>query len=310
MSNYITIDGGTTNTRVALLENGKVIEIIKLSAGAKAAIDNKELLYNGIEKAIKQLTEKYRKIKPECILVSGMLTSEFGLCEVPHIGLPAGIKELNENLHEKEMFGMPIFFIPGVKSIADDFLDTDMMRGEETELIGIMQNLPAKTFKNSVVVLPGSHSKFIYTDSDMRITKLTSLLTGEMLVALSENTILKDAVKLLSDPHSSEYLFKGYNYAHENGISAALLKVRILKNLFGGKENETYSFFLGIVLQPEIDELINSPAEKIIIAGRKQIKEAIAELLGEITDKAVITVPEEIVKSATFEGMVKIYEYK
>lgn len=36
MSSYIVIDGGTTTTRVALISNKKLIDKIKISAGARA----------------------------------------------------------------------------------------------------------------------------------------------------------------------------------------------------------------------------------------------------------------------------------
>ncbi len=310
MNNYITIDSGTTNTRIGLLNGDDIVDTVYINVGAKVAMDNRGTLVSSIEQGIKELRKKHKDIKVERILCAGMLTSEFGLYELNHITLPVGINELHKNIYNTEMFGLPITFIPGVKSVSEDFLKTDMMRGEETELIGIMSQLPEDFFQNSVIVLPGSHSKFIYTDNSMRITAITSLLTGEMLAALSQNTILKDAVTLKSDGFSSDFLIKGYTCCSEMGINASLLKVRILKNLFNTNENERYSFFLGIVLQPEIQKLIECKAEKIIIAGRKQIKEPMTILLNMFSNKQVIAINDEVVQRSVFIGMKNIYEYK
>ena len=43
---YITIDGGTTNTRINLVKDRQIIDNVKLSVGARSTIDNKDLLKN------------------------------------------------------------------------------------------------------------------------------------------------------------------------------------------------------------------------------------------------------------------------
>ncbi len=310
MSNYIVIDGGTTNTRIGLLAGDTVVEVVRLGIGTRVCMDNRQRYFSEIEAGIRQLMAAHPEYEIEQVLAAGMVTSEFGLCEVPHRPLPAGIADLHDHLHRTELFGLPFAFVPGVKNAADNYRDTDIMRGEEAELFGLMAQLPGDLFHNSVVVLPGSHSKFIYTDEAKRITSLTSLLTGEMIAALSQYTLLKDAVHLQGDGYSSEYLMEGYTYCTQAGINAALMKARVLKNLFAANEMETYSFFLGVVLQAEIAQLLQSPAEKIVIAGRKQIKEPMVELLRRFSEKPVVAVEDAAVQQSTFRGMKAIYEYR
>ena len=52
MSIYITIDGGTSNTRVCLASNEMVWDKRSIGLGAKACIDNKERLCDEIKSAI------------------------------------------------------------------------------------------------------------------------------------------------------------------------------------------------------------------------------------------------------------------
>ena len=85
-----------------------------------------------------------------------------------------------------------VVIVPGVKTEGETIADADMMRGEETELIGLMEHLESA----AVYVLPGSHSKLIHVDGAGRIVDFTTMLTGEMIAALSQNTILKDAIYL------------------------------------------------------------------------------------------------------------------
>ncbi len=308
MKHYITIDGGTTNTRIALYCKEGVKELVRIPLGAKAGIDHRSQLISSIEKGIRGILEKYPEISVECILVSGMLTCEFGLCQVDHIAAPAGIAELHVNLHRSELAGLPCCYIPGVKKVSPSFEEVDMMRGEETELIGILSVLPEELVRDSAIVLPGSHSKIIYTDTEKRIADFHTLLTGEMIAALSQNTILKDAVSLEVEGYDPEYLFQGYEYCRKAGMNQALFKVRILKNLFGVGGKETYSFFLGIVLEPEIRQLLECGKDTVILAGKKQIKEPEAELLQRVSHKKVVVLEDAMVQHATFAGMVHIYK--
>ena len=85
-----------------------------------------------------------------------------------------------------------VVIVPGVKTEGETIADADMMRGEETELIGLMEHLESA----AVYVLPGSHSKLIHVDGAGRIVDFTTMLTGELIAALLQNTILKDAVYL------------------------------------------------------------------------------------------------------------------
>jgi 2-dehydro-3-deoxygalactonokinase len=163
--NYITIDGGTTTTRISLVCDKQIKQTVKLSVGARKSMDGgadyKGEIKSAIEKVLSDNNIKNEDIKR--ILASGMITSEFGLCNLPHISVPAGIQELHENMHEtviSEISDIPFVFIRGVKSVSDNLSETDMMRGEETELFGLTPH----TMPDALYVLPGSHSKLIKTD--------------------------------------------------------------------------------------------------------------------------------------------------
>ena len=52
---YLTLDGGTTNTRINLVKERKIITSIKIPVGARASIENREILKSEIKNAIKKL---------------------------------------------------------------------------------------------------------------------------------------------------------------------------------------------------------------------------------------------------------------
>lgn len=308
MGTYITVDSGTTNTRVSLVSNGMVIETESFPIGARAGVDGNEKLKEKLKESVENLLSQSEK-QVERIICSGMITSEFGLLNLPHIPAPAGIKELHDNMREKsfsEISDIPFVFIPGIKIMGNTFESTDMMRGEETELIGLTKGVCES---NCTYVLPGSHSKIIKIDNNGRISSFLTALTGEMIFAMAGNTILKGSITLKNSSLNDEYLYKGYEYASENSINVALFKVRILKNIYSCTDSQAYSFFMGVILQPEISEIIKAEEEKVIIGGKKQIRKAMCLILKKFTSKKVEEADECAVSEASALGAVKIFEY-
>ena len=309
MKNYIVIDGGTTNTRICVVSGGELLSSLKLSIGARAALDNNALLVseikNGICEALKKAELSENEI--ECIIASGMITSASGLYELDHIELPANADILANNVARVSLPGVsniPFVFIRGVKSQSENLRECDMMRGEETELMGIMSD----KYSDAIYVLPGSHSKVIKVTRGGTITDFCTLLTGEMIAALAANTILKDAVDLSLSEIEDDALIEGYNYAKSEGLNNALFKVRILKNLFGASKVKCYSFFMGAVLSGEIDAIMKYNESTVVIGGKAQLKHALATILRAVTDKTVIELTNEEVEDSVVNGALKIYE--
>lgn len=307
MAAYITVDSGTTNTRVSLMMDGVLVDTLKFKVKASEVKTRSEMLAEQLREGIAEMLAR-NNISSDAIsriIGCGMITSEIGLIKLDHILAPCGLAELSQNVYEttfKEIADIPFVFVRGVKDTAGEY--PDMMRGEETEIYGTHQ----QPEKNSLYVLPGSHSKLIYIDDDGRIAQFCTALTGEMISAIAENTILKSVVDLNQMAEDEAYLQKGYRFAKEHGINEALFKVRSLKVILNCTDAQIFSFFMGAVLAPEIENILKSVADKVFIGGKKQLKEPTATLLKQNSTKQVATIPEEIADNATAYGCVRIYE--
>lgn len=307
MADYITVDGGTTNTRIYLVHDEKVVDSAKFNIGATAG---KSALCEALKSGIAKILSDNNLVEGdiERVLLSGMITSEYGLCELAHSVTPAGANELKHNGKEmlfKDVCNIPFVFISGVKTNCDDPISADMMRGEETEVMGLASIYGG----DAAYLLPGSHSKLITLEKG-KITSIKTMMTGEMIAALSQNTILKDAVNLSIEEYDSEFLLMGYDYARKLGINEALFKTRILKNLFSANEQKTYAYFLGVVLYNEIQAIISSKVEKVVIGGRSVLKKALAEIISARTQILPTVATEQEVMNSTSLGAIKIYETK
>ena len=307
MACYITVDSGTTNTRVSLVADEKIIDAVKFGVEILENETRKEALTRLLKGAVSNILDK-NGVSPENvsrIIASGMITSEIGLVELEHLTAPCGVKELSENLYEttfEEISKIPFVFIRGVKYISDD--GVDMMRGEEAELYGLEEN----PCENCLYVLPGSHSKLILTDEEKRISRFSTCLTGEMINAIANNTILKSVIDLKQSANDRGYLQKGYVFAKENGMNAALFKVRTLSRFSSCDATQLFSFFMGVMLADEIENIINSPCQRVVIGGKNQLKEPTSILLKQNSKKTVCALSEETTDNATVYGAIKIYE--
>ena len=308
MSNYITIDGGTTNTRISLLKDGVLTDTVKYEIGARASIEDKEPLRAAVREGIAALLSRNGLVEGDVrrILASGMITSEFGLYRLDHLIAPAGIAELHDAMEEvtlPEISPIPFVFMRGVRT-EGDLATSDIMRGEETELMGL------SPMPHSIYILPGSHSKIIQTDAKGRIAGFFTTLTGEMIAALSQNTILKGSVSLGDIPLCKKSLLEGYTLCKTIGLNAALFKVRICHTLKSYNESERYSLFMGVILCEEVERIRALGSDSVTVGGKKQIREALCILLGEICRMNVIPLTDEIIDTCVPLGAVRIFEAK
>ncbi len=290
MKNYITIDGGTTNTRIHLVRDYEVVQSIKFSIGANKENERWEEIKNGIAKILKNNNLTERDIV--AVLASGMITRNY-----PHITAPAGINELHNGMVKADMdeiTAIPFYFIRGVKT------NCDMIRGEETEIIGINNG------QRKVYILPGTHSKIMRTDEYGRITDIKTMLTGEMAAVLSKFTILNESVDIKTNIIDKEFLFEGFDYCKQNGINNALFKVRILDKLENKTPAEIYSFFMGVILCEEILAIAKMNPENLTLAGKKEFIEPMSILIERETDSKINIIDDAVPFSAI--GAVKIFE--
>ena len=286
----IAVNSGTTNTRFCLVRDGRILDSVKIKIGLKdCAIRGNNIFYKQtIQQEIVKMQERSRETgaRISCIVVSGMATSSSGLYPVPHIPAPASLTDLAShcvNVKMKEISDIPFLFIPGVKNEdiggGEDLHTVDMMRGEETELFGILGLTCIQG--PAAVLLPGSHTKLILTDERQRIIEGHTAMGGEILESIARNTVLSES---LPDPLIQrvmpEYLWKGYRY-RKYGMGDACFRVR-LADVFGILgEQERANFFAGAVLSEDITMITGKVKEtdRILCVGSNPLGSIFAELL-------------------------------
>ncbi len=302
MKEYIiAIDGGTTNTRASLWKDpGICVDIVKSEVGVR--ITSIEGSNASLKAAVKGLLEQllqnnsvsYDQI--EGIYACGMITSKEGLAELPHLIAPAGMQDFVDGLAKVDLpdvSPLPIHFVRGLKNRDGSCLtlqeveEMDVMRGEETETLALLDLFGNEN--GTLFALPGSHTKFVSVDANGNMIGCLSSLAGELLSAVTLNTILAGAVgkQFAGADYNREMLLAGYRTARDTSLARAAFSTRMLQMFIPSSEQDRASFLLGAVLENDVGAVKNSKAlsvtrdMKIVIAGKEPLASALKLLFEE-----------------------------
>lgn len=291
-----TLDTGTTNTRVVAWRDGLPVAEAGRPVGVRdtAITGSTDKLKAAVGEALAEVLAGANVAPGEesLYLGSGMITSNNGLREIPHLPAPAGKAELAAGMQSVDLPGVtdhPIWLIPGIKNRAgtisvDDCDDMDIMRGEEVEAIGVMHALGLA--EPAVLILPGSHAKFVGIDERGRITGSITTISGELLDVISRHTLIAGSVDhRFADTVDPKALLKGAELGARLGVGRSAFLVRLL-DLFSDLDRDgRASFLLGAVLADDLSALKSShslkvaPESRIIVAGKAGLRDALMTLI-------------------------------
>src|SRR6218665_930720 len=194
-----------------------------------------------------------------------------------------------ERVWVRQLCGRAIWFVPGVRNpVADvglhDCEAMDMMRGEEAETMGLIERL--KIAAPALIVLPGSHTKFVLLDAQQRIANCVTTLSGELLQVITHDTIVADSLGSdFADRIEPEMLFAGARSARSLGLGRACFMVRTLGQFTRHDRNARANFLLGAVLGADLLTLEHSsalrlrPETRCIVAAKPTLRQAYSLLL-------------------------------
>ena len=293
------LDMGTTNARLSL--NGVTK---KKPLGVSYARENGvPALRREMQSWVADLLAAQNIGQTPTLWCAGMVGSELGLAPVPHLPLPVNAVQLAQGLTftTPESMTVPLAVVPGLKMQDAEGCTIDVIRGEETEVFGILAQKPLT--RDVLLLLPGSHNKLISVRADGTITDFRSTLSGEIFAALAKNTILASSVSM-DAPLDPAALRRGAEACRKDGLNTAVFRVRAMALSGSAAETERTSFLLGAVLQTEI-ALIRQEAggRPVWIGGQKRLKEAYAVLLESLEP---VVLPDETCENAMTEGLALI----
>lgn len=176
----IGLDWGTSSLRAYLLgENGACLD---QAGGAFGILNIAEGAFDAVY--LRLCAGWQRAHGPLPVVASGMIGSRQGWLEAPYVPCPATPAQIAASRVSLEASdGARIHIVPGL-SCRNALGMPDVMRGEETQLLGVIDDSGSALW-----VLPGTHSKWTRTASG-RIEGFATFMTGELYAVLRAHSIL------------------------------------------------------------------------------------------------------------------------
>lgn len=239
----IACDWGTTNFRMFLFgTDGGII------ARHNANIGLKNLGVLTFEQALTSVMKGDFDRPDLPILLSGMVGSRQGWAEAPYLPCPADPAILASGLATAPSDKLKVHIIPGLSAANPDTGIQNVMRGEETQIAGLLTE--AGGSRNGMFILPGTHSKWARVEGGT-VTGFTSYMTGEMFSVLKSHSILG---VLMEDDVDDEAAFQlGVDRAmHDVSFLSLVFSVRT-EGLFGRIAPQSLSSYLsGLLIGSEV----------------------------------------------------------
>ncbi|MEO6948826.1 MAG: 2-dehydro-3-deoxygalactonokinase [Ginsengibacter sp.] len=311
---FLSVDWGTSNFRLRLVEK-KSVQVVKeivSPAGVKSFYskweeeggDREYLFLNFLKSQINQLD--YTVPEDIEIVISGMASSNIGIRELPYATLPFNINGdgLFIEVIKNSLFPFGVRLVSGVCS------DSDIIRGEETQMLGLTGN--ENIYGKNIFILPGTHSKHIVCENG-KITGFNTFMTGELFQVISTHSILKNSIeKPTSDFIDLGAFDEGVHNSQSNGsILKNLFKIRAWDVLGKSSARENYCFLSGLLIGQEMASLKSMPFDQIQLCAGNNLHEYYKRAIQKLElDERTVIIEKEHVENSVIRGQLKLLQQK
>lgn len=254
MNNFLSCDWGTSSFRLRLIETGS----LKVIAEERSAIgiagtyqqwqqtsqSREDFFAAVINQQIDALAERTGMALQEVpVVLSGMGSSSIGMVELPYRELPLSLSGADLAVHTFSRF----IIISGARS------EHDVMRGEETKIIGCATWLPDTT-EEQWLLMPGTHPKHVVV-SRQQVVRFQTFMTGEFFDLISTHSILAASISddgTLDDPASLACFTEGVHAGQSGNLLHAAFMVRTNQLLKKISPANNHFYLSGLLIGAEL----------------------------------------------------------
>ncbi|MGV9802368.1 2-dehydro-3-deoxygalactonokinase [Mycobacterium sp. NPDC003449] len=225
----IALDWGTSALRAWLLgADARIVDarqrdsgLLSVTAGGDAGTRARDYAA-----AFAEICGDWLRACPDLPAIAcGMVGSAQGWREAGYLTVPTGLAVGPDALTAVPHDRGTLYLVPGLRLERDGGAG-DVMRGEETQLVGVLGMLddPAGEL---LVVLPGTHTKWV-SIRDRRVLSFTTAMTGELYGLLTRHGILARTATGPAGNDDDEAFARGLAADTSRGLAAALFGARAL----------------------------------------------------------------------------------
>lgn len=319
--NILSCDWGTSTFRLRLVarEDARILTELRSNEGAKTIAEQFPDAGDARAAAFQQVLEHH--IREIClqadirnegipVIISGMAGGSIGWKELPYTPLPISLTgqgigiELLGEVTVPAFGAFPVMLISGISTPGD------VIRGEETQIIGLFQHTDYAQYREKcLLILPGTHSKHV-TIQQHTITDFTTYMTGELFDLLKSHSILAHSLVggalRLSEPFDD-----GVLASTRAPLSQSLFQVRARQLLYATEPADSAEFLCGLLIGSELACLSNetAPTTPLLLAATAQVADYYlrgCELLG--FKQRCIAIPPALVEHSAILGHLALYQ--
>jgi 2-dehydro-3-deoxygalactonokinase len=238
---FIGGDWGTSRLRLFLCDDAGAV--LARAEGPGAAAGN-------CHETFAQLTAQWDAKLPA--ILCGMVGSTIGWREVPYLACPSKAGTIAGAMLRFESDGRTIFIVPGL-SCRNPVGTPDVMRGEETQILGALRLQPALARDRQLICLPGTHTKWAEV-ADGAVMGFQTALSGELFDLLARDSVLaRDSGPVAAD---SAAFRQGLDLAREHhtaGLLHLLFSTRARQVTGEMAKVDAASYLSGLVIGADVN---------------------------------------------------------
>lgn len=234
------------------------------------------------------------------VIISGMASSNIGMKELPYKKAPFTANENDLIVYRivaSENFRHRTILISGART------DEDVMRGEETQLIGCLKTGDKA---DDFFIFPGTHSKHVEVENGV-VKDFKTYMTGEFFELLSQKSILLNSVEETAGKLSADNV-KSFENGVVDGTHLNILRAAFLvrtNQLFDKlTKQDNYFYLSGLMIGAEIKDL-GTVKKQITICGDEKLLQLYKIALSEI---GIVNAEYIMAGNAVVAGHCKIYK--
>lgn len=235
----LACDWGTTNLRAWVLdEAGAVVRTRDFELGVSRLQpgEAQKRFHDDVRPALGAETMP--------AILCGMIGSNLGWRIAPYAPCPASRADLAAGMIRVDELA---HIVPGL-ICRTTWGASDVMRGEETQILGWLAEAPARSEGRRLVCLPGTHSKWAVVE-DGRILRFQTAMTGELFSVLRRHSVLRSP----GEPDDPQSFDEGLAAAGDGSSLAARLFSARARVVGDGKPADTTpSYLSGLLIGAEI----------------------------------------------------------
>lgn len=243
----VGINWGSSNFRAHLIGlDGQLRDSLEVAAGVAA------LQREGMAEMVARVAAHWPGV--ERIYAAGMIGSNIGWVDAGYVDCPAGPEQLYRGLTRTRIGDWAVSIVPGMACVRTRDQAPDIMRGEETELLGLLAS--DRLNDAPIVALPGTHTKWVRIH-DGRVMEFMTTMSGEIYDRLTAAGLLSSIVEGTADDGPA--FREGVRTAAKQALNLGTLlfgaRARVLRGMLA--RSDAGAYLRGLLIGSEISDALN-----------------------------------------------------